>query len=331
MGKVIGIVFGKKADQWQRIDEHGNSIDAGQGYFDSHPLWAGIKDEIIDGQSMVRVPVFYYRTGKVEYGEHAGKKAIWVSDGTETCSNFNAHPAFMHHGSRIDQFWVGKYQGTPDGEKLGSQPSLMPLVSIDFPAMQARGAARNTGGVSGFGLWSIYQLAAIQILALIEMGGSDSQTLIGPGNVTGQQGLLEVSNATVAQATWRGIVGLWGNVWQMVDGLQTDGERRFRIWDYDGNKSYVSTGIKTPASDWFHLRATKEGNGFDMGAVFVPKKTRDYRNDSAIGNYFWASENSVAYHGGNWGNSSDAGLFCLGVSGDASNSLPYLGGRLAKV
>mgnify|MGYP000971887931 CR=1 FL=1 len=63
--------------------------------------------------------------------------------------------------------------------------------------------------------------SAIQTLALIEMGGSDSQTLVGQGYVSGSSALA-VDNATVAQATWRGIVGLWGNVWQMVDGLQTD-------------------------------------------------------------------------------------------------------------
>ncbi|WP_248431483.1 hypothetical protein, partial [Escherichia coli] len=81
----------------------------------------------------------------------------------------------------------------------------------DFPTMQTRATNRNTGGVTGFGLWNIYQLSAIQTLALIEIGGSDSQTLVGQGHVSGSSALA-VDNATVAQASWRGIVGLWGNV-----------------------------------------------------------------------------------------------------------------------
>ena len=117
----------------------------------------------------------------------------------------------------------------------------------------------------------------------------------------------------------------------MVDGLQTDEERRYRIWDAEGGKSYVSTGVKAPASEWFHRRARKHGEGFDMGAVFVAKKTREDSDDSAFGNYFWAWENAVAYHGGARGNGATAGLFYLYVGNAASYSHPNIGGRLAKV
>ena len=67
-----------------------------------------------------------------------------------------------------------------------------------------------------------------------------------------------------------------------------------------------------------------------MGAVFVAKKTREDRDDSAFGNYFWAWENAVAYHG-YWGYGANAGLFCLLVNSAASYSYPNIGGRLAKV
>ena len=68
-----------------------------------------------------------------------------------------------------------------------------------------------------------------------------------------------------------------------------------------------------------------------MGAVFVAKKTREDRDDSAFGNYFWAWENAVAYHGGIWCAGAPAGLFCLYVTNAASPSNPNIGGRLAKV
>ena len=108
-------------------------------------------------------------------------------------------------------------------------------------------------------------------------------------------------------------------------------ERRYRIWDAEGGKSYVSTGVKASASGWLHRRARKQGEGFDMGAVFVAKKTRKDRDDSAFGNYFWAWENAVAYHGGGWSNGANAGLFCLFVSNAASSPGTNIGGRLAKV
>ena len=328
MEKIVGIIFGKKNTPWQRIDADGNAIDVAAGEFDAHPVYAGIQGETIDGQQMVRVPAFYYRSGRVAAGEFAGKKALWISD--EPAEGFALHPAFVGARVQLDQFWVGKYQATPDGDKMGSQPGLMPLANIDFPAMQQAAAARNGGDVSGFGLWSIYHLGAIQTLALIELGTPDAKSVLGSGHVNGG-GVRPVDDGVVTQAAWRGITGLWGNVWQMVDGLQTDEERRYRIWDTEGGKSYVSTGVKAPASGWAHRRATRQGEGFDLGAVFVPKKTREYRDDSAYGNYFWSWRNAVAYHGGSWGDGANAGLFALSVNGDASYSGATFGGRLAKV
>ena len=93
---------------------------------------------------------------------------------------------------------------------------------MDFPTARSEAYARNTGGVSGFRLWSYYDLAAIQMLASIEMGGLGMQSLIGQGRVS-QSSAANVDASDVAQATWRGIVGLWGNVWQMVDGIKRNG------------------------------------------------------------------------------------------------------------
>jgi arylsulfatase A-like enzyme len=147
MGKIIGIIFGKKNTPWQRIDEAGNSIDVAPGYFDEHPAYAGIQDEIIDGQHMVRVPTFYYRSGVIESGEHIGKKAVWISD--EHDEGFSAHPAFMRNAMQLKAFYVGKYQGTPDGDMLGSQGMSrkqkpwdeairVPLL-VRLPGAQAKG------------------------------------------------------------------------------------------------------------------------------------------------------------------------------------------------
>jgi hypothetical protein len=328
MTRIIGILIGKALGPWQRIDAEGNSIDVQPGFFDDHQTYAGIADEVIDDQHMVRIPAFHYRAGAVTSGEHAGKKALWISP--EPAAGFELHPAFRHHGAELPHIWVGKYQGTPDDDKLGSQPGLKPLASINFPTMQARASARNTDDTSGFMLWSIYQLAAIQTLALIELGTPDMQAAIGEGNVHGN-GVREVDDETVAQATWRGIVGLWGNVWQMVDGLQTSGDREYRIWATDGSQTYIETEVEAPGDGWFRRRSTEHDEGFDLGAVFLPVTTREDRDESAFGDYFWSYHNAVAYHGANWGYGRDAGLFYLGVGSGASVSSSGIGGRLAKV
>jgi len=330
--QIIGIVCtatGGGAGTWQRVDENFNAITTTAATFNNHPTYAGVVAQTIDGQAMMKVPKYYLKTGTVPSGTYAGKRYWMVSD--QPVSGFSVHPAFMNAGAQIDQFWVGKYQGTNDGgTKLGSVAGNTPLVSIDFPTMQTRANNRNTGGVTGFGLWNIYQLSAIQTLALIEMGGSDSQTLVGQGHVSGSSALA-VDNATVAQATWRGIVGLWGNVWQMVDGLQTDASSKFMVWDKNGNKTYKTTSLTAPTSNYPITMATATGTDYDLATVFAAETTNATAGNGTYGDYFYQSPSCVAYHGGSWGDGAGAGLFYLNVSNAASNSSASIGGRLAKV
>lgn len=329
--QILGIVLaatGGGGGTWQRVDENFNTLTTSAATFANHPVYAGIVDQVIDGQAMRRVPRYYLKTGTVPSGAHAGKRFWLVSD--QPAAGFDLHPAFVRAGAPIEQFWLGKYQGTDEGGKLGSQPGKTPLVSIDFPTMQARAAARNTGGVSGFRLWDFYQLAAIQILATIEMGGADSQALIGQGNVSSSSALA-TDHATVAQASWRGFVGLWGNVWQMVDGLRTDGSSRYEIWDKTGNQTYKTTGQTAPAGGWTVTQATAAGADFDLGLVFAPATTDGTQGNGTYGDYFYQAANCVAYHGGTWSTGATAGLFYLYVYNSASYASPDIGGRLAKV
>lgn len=330
--QIIGIVCtatGGGAGTWQRVDENFNAITTTAATFNNHPTYAGVVAQTIDGQAMMKVPKYYLKTGTVPSGTYAGKRYWMVSD--QPVSGFSVHPAFMNAGAQIDQFWVGKYQGTNDGgTKLGSAAAVTPLVSIDFPTMQARANARNTSGVTGFGLWNIYQLSAIQTLALIEMGGSDSQTLVGQGHVSGSSALA-TDNATVAQATWRGIVGLWGNVWQMVDGLQTDASSKYKIWDKNGNKTYQTTSLTAPTGSYPTTMATATGTDYDLATVFAAETINATAGNGTYGDYFYQNPSCVAYHGGNWSDGADAGLFDLSVGSAASSSYTTVGGRLAKV
>ncbi|NYT62351.1 hypothetical protein H0A66_08505 [Alcaligenaceae bacterium] len=328
--QILGIVqtaTGGGAGTWQRVNEHFENVTTDASTFNNHPAYAGIVTQTVDAQAMVRIPRFYVKVGSVPSGAHTGKRYWMVSD--QPAAGFVLHPAFMHEGTPIDQFWVGKYQGVADGSKLGSSSGKAPLVSIDFPTMQGRATARNTAGVSGFMLWSIYQLSAIQTLALIEMGGSDSQTLIGQGNVSG--GVQNVDHVTVAQATWRGITGLWGNVYQMVDGLQTDASSKYKVWDKNGNKSYITTSKTAPSSGHTITMAVDAGADYDLAQVFAASTTNATASNGTFGDYFYQSPNCVAYHGGDWSRGAYAGLFYLYVTYAASNAFSGVGGRLAKV
>ena len=333
--QMIGIVrmtTGGGAGTWVRVNEKFEVISTNSATFDNHPVYAGITPQTIDGQAMIKVPEFYYKEGVIPTPHAlAGMPFKLVSD--QPAEGFSRHPAFMKSGSPIAQFWGGKYQGTADGSnKLGSKAGVKPLVSIDFPTMQSRAAARNVEGVSGFQLWDWYQLAAIKLLCLIEMGGADSQSLIGQGHVNGSAA-ENVDAGVVAQASWRGFVGLWGNVRQMVDGLRVDASGDYEIWDTQGNRSYIKTGQAAPSSYWITEMSTAKGENFDLGAMFVPSASDSTESNGTYGDYVYYSSGAerFAHHGGAWSNGSQAGLFYLSVSSAASSSSAHIGGRLAKV
>ena len=339
--QIIGLAqvsSGGGAGSWQRVDKDGNNLSVDVAYFDNHAVFGGIKDVVIDGQDMVEVPKFYYKVGQAPAGsDQAGNKVWWISDAPVT--GFELHAAFMDGGSEIAQFYVGKYQAVDDpsatGTKAASLPGYNPLVNIDFPTMQTRCANRNSaGGVDGFMLWSMYQRGAIQMLAIIELGGVDVQSLVASGRVN-QSSAANVDASDVAAASYRGITGLWGNVRQWVDGLEIDGSHVVSIWDRDGNQTWVNTGVTTASNDgWQVSQHDEAGSGYDLAEIFLPSATDGTEGNGTYADYLYASDSGEVNkpnHGGNWSIGSQAGLFYLDCHNVASDSSSNIGGRLAKV
>ena len=117
----------------------------------------------------------------------------------------------------------------------------------------------------------------------------------------------------------------------MVDGLQTDASSKYMIWDKNGNKTYKTTSLTAPTSNYPVTMATATGTDYDLATVFAAETTNATAGNGTYGDHFWQSANCVAYHGGYWSSGAIAGLFYLGVYSAASHSYPAIGGRLAKV
>ena len=170
------------------------------------------------------------------------------------------------------------------------------------------------------------------MLALIELGNPDAQTLAGQGN-SNSSGDTNVDASPTSQASWRGIIGLWSNVWQMVDGLQTDASLKYKIWDKQGNKTYITTNQVAPSASASYpvTMSVDAGANYDLSQVFLPATIDASASNGTYADAFWSAANCVAYHGGGWVSGADGGLFCLYVNTPASYVNTHLGGRLAKV
>ena len=340
LSPVIGICqvdVGNYTGLWCHVDENGQPVQPNARYFDYHPVYSGMRRVLMDSQVMVEIPVFYVKYMIVTSGPFAGKPCKLISPAPK--EGFKPYPAFLDSsGTVLNKIYVGAFQGTNEGGipvKAGSRPGKMPLVNATIDTMRQYCANRNTDGVTGFHLWDIYEYNAICLLFLIEHANTDSQAIMGRGWVDSS---AAVTTDDQHQPYWRGFSGLFGNVWQFVDGLRLKGDRTIEIFKNDGSRTYVSTGQKSPSYDGSNIARivslyTGEGAGFCFDDCILPATSSTNAALGMFPDYFYGGSGSagnILLIGGAWNNSGGAGLFCLYLSNAVSNAHAYVGCRSAK-
>ena len=313
----------------KRIDIDGYQLPE-QPDFMTHPIYSRISEKLIDNQFMIGFPKCFFKRGALA----SGADAWFVSD--ITLPGYDIHPAFLAKDgtTALEQIWIGKYQAGSDGSRASSMSGVSPLTNINFTTMQDRCKARNIGGVAGFHLWNIHELSLINLLMMIEYAGTDFQMLIGRGHVDNNpSGVQVVNHVNVAQASWRGLVGLWGNIWQMCDGLRagTNGK-----WKIDMGKGFIDTGISMPNTNFCPDKILKgKGSNWSVNHLFLgdPAFSASGEKYATFPDLQCQSYNTsteyIYYVGGYYNGSSAAGPFSLN-NNTPSNSNNNIGVRLAK-
>lgn len=324
---IVGIALvqpGGGAGVWKNIDKDGNNISPDKSFWNHHSIYSEIKDVVVDGQKMIKIPKFYYKVGKLTSGANANKKAWLISSKPEP--GYSIHPAFLDGNRVLDYFYVGKYEAVDDpfysGTKAASLKNKKPLASMTIRELEKRSYARNKGGVNGFHLMNFYEIAAIQFLCLIEVGTSDVQSAIGLGHVNASSTCLSGSS----NAVWRGIHELWGNVYHSTPGFEIDGNGQILLQDTYG--ILKQTGKKSPKSGWI----VSFDDSFD--SVFLPKVIGPKPSASYPDYYNYHGANGRTYtclHGGYFYETAGCtGLFQLEMTFGEKNYGPHCGGRLVK-
>lgn len=308
---------------------------AGSSDFNNCYPWLGIVRETLStGDVMVKIPKFYfqrYREGNVEH--------IRIAD--KATSGFKLHPAFNHGGIEKDYLYVGAYKTTSGNKSISG---VRPLVDQTRATMRSNAKAKGTG----WGIIDIAALSAIQMLILVEFANNDVQSVIGRGfcdnnsralstgtcdNVSGLTGRPAGTDGFV-DVVWRGIEGFWGNVWEIVDGVNWNSSTYYVCNDPskyadDTTFNYTALSFKG-ATSWSSSYITEEGlDTGDNEHVMLPAAAGSgsestYDCDACWSNTGWR----VFQHGGYWYDGSFCGLFAAYLYADSSSSGSGLGSRL---
>ena len=307
---------------------------AGSSDFDSCYPWSGIVRETLStGDVMVKIPKFWfqrYREGNVEYIKIADKP----TDG------FTLHPAFNHGGIERESIYVGAYK-TVSGNKSASGAN--PLVYQTRATMRSNAKAKG----AGWGIIDIAALSAIQMLMLVEFATNNTQSAIGRGYCDGNSAARKTGSCdSVANLTgrpagtdgntdvvWRGIEGLWGNIWEWVDGLNWNDGTYYVCNDpskYADNTTTSYTALSFKGTiNWNTSYITQEGLDPDSPHVMLPSAAGRGSETTYYCDTCWSSTGWRTFErGGNWKNGSKCGLFAVASDYTSSYSINDLGSRL---
>ena len=310
---------------------------AGSSDFDSCYPWSGIQRETLStGDVMVKIPKFWfrrYRDGNIEHIKIADKKT----------TGFELHPAFKHAGVEKDYLYVGAYKTSSNNKSVSG---ASPQVSQTRATFRSNAKAKGTG----WGLIDIAAVSAIQMLILVEYATNDVQSAIGRGycdktssgasiktgtcdsvaNLTGKpagtDGLVDV--------VWRGIEGLWGNVWELADGVNWNGGTYYVCNDpskyTDDTESNYERLSYTGSTVWSSSYITAVG--LDTGNnphVMLPSAAGSGSETTYQCDGCWAdTEWRVFKHSGYWASGSLTGLFASVLDNSSGSSASRTGSRL---
>lgn len=306
---------------------------AGSSDFSKCMPWKGMVRENIGTDVMVKIPKFYYKRYK-----EGNTEFIKIANGKK--EGFSVHPLFNHAGVEKDFAYVGAYKTSSNNKSVSG---ANPQVSQTRATM--RNNAKSKG--AGWGLIDIAALSAIQMLFLVEYATSDSQKAIGRGYCDGNSGSLRsgtcnnVPNLTGRPAgtdgkvdvVYRGIEGLWGNVYEFVDGVNFSGREIYVCNDQPKYKDDTSSGYTkltyTKTTDNGYVRS--EGLDTETNShVMLPVASTSASETTYYCDYTYNYSSGwyVLCSSGNWALGSSCGLFFAHCSCDSSSSSSNFGSRL---
>lgn len=306
-----------------------------------------------DGDVMIEFPKFAYRiytdTNNVLHVSVTNDPAKVIAD---TRYSYDAFSRALI--GDLEHFYIGAFLGYIESNKLRSVAGKQPSGSYTIASFNTY--AQNNG--AHYQQLRYPQFKAIQCLYLIKYGNRNGQEALGYGVVNSSKttcGYESTSTSASTLATVEnsftkpmdfgsktlktkhmrlfGIEDFWGNLYQFVKCLTTNGNRDIIYsWSEDSGENVEATPV-TISSGY-----TSNFSGYPpkyvqgtTDAGFLPRTTSTGSTSTYWPDYCGLCASCVLYVGGDYSVDLNAGPFCAYLSFSASSSSSALGARLTFV
>lgn len=313
---ILGLEYVSSSYTWRRIDVDSNVVTMTSSEIDSHPIFSNMYAETVDGCAMVRIPRFYFIYQRVSTGHK-----WWIAPFRFRLGNTLAEPhrAFIYNGEILKYFYLSQYEVSTDpnnSNMVTSAVNKTVLTGKSLTQMKTLCEARNTNGVTGFRMFNIYQLGAIQMLFLFDKANPDSQALCG----TGQANTGKVLATGANNNNWRDLHELWGNATHLIEGLENRSTKMY-IWPSVSNETFENTNQTIPTISGGGFITDIQEYAANIG-LFIASSHSSSATKNMLPDKFWSkgSGNLICSHGGKYSSSTGAGLFNIGVDNVEANA-----------
>lgn len=281
--------------------------------------------------------------------------------GTKWLPEESPHPAFIRpNGTTMPWFEFGMYQASNDGRGNSVSAAYKdPYVSINYDTAKSKCSSMG----SGWGLVSNAQWAAITLLCLANgyqplgntyYGYSHERSYLGGirqdsginGDASGSARILTGSGPVEFRHNkiMQGIADMAGNVWEWVDGLKTDGGQIFVATrerqdesDWTAQAAFLDDGLKLNSERTNTANTSVTWSSLGKSSTYVENQLLQQlmiepieETGATLGKLYYNNDGErLPFRGGNWYDTSLAGLAALSLSSERTHSRNYRGFRPA--
>ena len=287
-------------------------------------------------QVMVEQPKVYYSLQNVVTTNGAIDSADYLVADEKLDETFELHPAFISNEIEYNYVYVGAFEGTIINNKLSSIGGGTSRPSTNFTRNNFRTYALNRGV-----FWRILskQYEDLEnLLMAIEFKSFDIQNAFCVGIVNSNSiqnigenytldingtGIKNVYKTTSSAFTWRWRENKYGNIYKMIDGLNTNGANWY-IKDYDFEDDTSTNYIQLDETALIGQGyITKFAYVSNAKWIFMPKQCTTNLWGLTMDFYYGASGWAFALIGGNYNRNLGAGMFLIGRSLSTDKNANY--------